>query len=74
MCLEQHLVCSSCRPRINTCPECREPYTDGRPGAGALGSGAGAGSGAGFRRHRYAERAGVELGALRKDRDQILAD
>ena len=67
MCLEQHLICSSCRPRITTCPECREPYTDGRPGAGV-------GAGAGFRRHRYAERAGVELEALRRERRQILGD
>ena len=57
MCMEQHLVCRGCRPKISSCPECRQPYTDG---------------GAGYRRHRYAERAGEELLALCRERDQIL--
>ena len=26
MCLQQHLVCSSCQPRVSSCPECREAY------------------------------------------------
>ena len=26
MCLQQHLVCSSCQPRVTSCPECREAY------------------------------------------------
>ena len=26
MCLQQHLVCSSCKPRVTSCPECREAY------------------------------------------------
>ena len=30
MCQEQHLVCSSCRPRLRECPECREVYR-GKP-------------------------------------------
>ena len=41
MCLDQHLVCSGCRPKISSCPECRQPYTDGGAGARA-GAGAGA--------------------------------
>ena len=59
MCLEQHLVCRGCRPKISSCPECRQPYTDG-------------GDGDGYRRHRYAERAGEELLALCRERDNIL--
>ena len=89
MCQEQHLVSSSCRPKISTCPECREPYTEGRSGvesgapvaqlgasgaqSGASGAQSGA-SGARFRRHRYAERAGRELEALRKERKEIRAE
>ena len=26
MCSQMHLICSKCRPRIQTCPECREVY------------------------------------------------
>ena len=26
MCQQQHLICSSCQPRVTSCPECREPY------------------------------------------------
>ena len=26
MCQQQHLICSSCQPRVSSCPECREPY------------------------------------------------
>ena len=26
MCSQMHLVCSKCRPRVMTCPECREVY------------------------------------------------
>ena len=25
-CVEQHLVCSQCRPRVGECPQCRQPY------------------------------------------------
>ena len=25
-CIEQHLVCSQCRPRVVECPQCRQPY------------------------------------------------
>ena len=25
-CVEQHLVCSRCRPRLVECPQCRQPY------------------------------------------------
>ena len=25
-CVEQHLVCSQCRPRVSECPQCRHPY------------------------------------------------
>ena len=25
-CIEQHLVCSQCRPRVSECPQCRQPY------------------------------------------------
>ena len=25
-CIEQHLVCSQCRPRVVQCPQCRERY------------------------------------------------
>ena len=25
-CVEQHLVCSQCRPRVVECPQCRQPY------------------------------------------------
>ena len=25
-CVEQHLVCSQCRPRVTVCPQCRQPY------------------------------------------------
>jgi len=27
-CDEQHIICSSCRPQVSVCPECREPYPD----------------------------------------------
>ena len=27
MCSEQHLICSTCRPRLSNCPECRVVYT-----------------------------------------------
>ena len=27
MCSEMHLICSSCKPKIKECPECRVPYT-----------------------------------------------
>ena len=30
MCEEQHLLCGSCRPRIQACPECRLQYTRNR--------------------------------------------
>ena len=30
MCQQQHLVCSSCQPKLSSCPECREPY-QGQP-------------------------------------------
>ena len=26
MCQQQHLICSSCQPRVTSCPECREAY------------------------------------------------
>merc|ERR1719468_732901 len=26
MCQQQHLICSSCQPRVSSCPECREAY------------------------------------------------
>merc|ERR1712179_451017 len=26
MCSEQHLICSTCRPKLSNCPECREGY------------------------------------------------
>ena len=26
MCQQQHLICSSCQPRVTSCPECREKY------------------------------------------------
>ena len=25
-CSKQHLICSSCRPKLKQCPECRIPY------------------------------------------------
>ena len=64
MCMEQHLVCGGCRPRIASCPECRQPYND-------VGEGAGVGVGAGYRRHRYAERAAEELEALWREKELI---
>jgi len=27
MCLEMHLICNRCRPKVRECPECRLPYT-----------------------------------------------
>merc|ERR1712099_36175 len=27
-CDEQHIICSECRPKVSTCPECREPYPE----------------------------------------------
>jgi len=27
MCSEQHLICSSCRPKLSSCPECRVVYS-----------------------------------------------
>jgi len=27
-CDEQHIICSSCRPQVSVCPECREPYPE----------------------------------------------
>ena len=29
-CQQEHLVCSTCRPQIRECPECREDY-EGEP-------------------------------------------
>merc|ERR1712183_383262 len=26
MCSEQHLICSTCRPKLSNCPECRVAY------------------------------------------------
>ena len=26
MCQQQHLICSSCQPRVSSCPVCREAY------------------------------------------------
>ena len=26
MCQQQHLICSSCQPKVTSCPECREAY------------------------------------------------
>ena len=26
MCLQMHLICSNCQPRVASCPECREAY------------------------------------------------
>merc|ERR1712129_284381 len=48
-CLESHLICSACRPRVAECPECRVVYKDKKP----------------KRRHRYAERMVEELNMLR---------
>ena len=28
LCSEEHLVCSTCRPKISQCPECREIYRE----------------------------------------------
>merc|ERR1719430_983058 len=25
-CDDQHIICSDCRPKVSTCPECRDPY------------------------------------------------
>jgi len=27
-CDDQHIICSSCRPKVSVCPECREPYPE----------------------------------------------
>ena len=27
-CLMMHLICSRCKPRVATCPECRERYRE----------------------------------------------
>ena len=27
MCSEMHLICSTCKPKVRECPECRVPYT-----------------------------------------------
>merc|ERR1712013_243908 len=25
-CEDQHLICSQCRPKVSSCPQCRRPY------------------------------------------------
>jgi len=51
-CPESHLICSTCRPKVTDCPECRLEYRDNdQP-----------------RRHRYAERMVEELDMLRRER------
>ena len=44
-CPERHLICSSCRPKVTACPECRVEYKDKSQ----------------HKRHRYAERMAEEL-------------
>jgi len=53
-CLESHLICSACRPRVTECPECRVVYKDKQP----------------TNRHRYAEKMVEELNMLRRELSQ----
>ena len=53
-CLESHLICSACRPRVTECPECRVVYKDKQP----------------TNRHRYAEKMVEELNMLRGELSQ----
>jgi len=55
-CQENHLICSSCRPMVKLCPECRMEYGDEK----------------GLRRHRYAEKTVRELDRLREERRKIM--
>eukprot|EP00092_Neocalanus_flemingeri_P000737 GFUD01000781.1.p1 GENE.GFUD01000781.1~~GFUD01000781.1.p1 ORF type:complete len:937 (+),score=231.94 GFUD01000781.1:203-3013(+) len=55
-CLESHLICSSCRPKVVECPECRVEYGDMEV----------------LRRHRYAEKTAIELERLKEERRTIL--
>ena len=50
-CSQSHLICSNCRPHVNTCPVCRERYSDQEN----------------YRRHRYAERELEEMKKLKED-------
>ena len=56
-CPSQHLVCGECRPRVRQCPSCRVPYPAWQLPV----------------RHRYAERAVLELAGLRARREGLLA-
>ena len=55
-CPESHLICSSCRPKVVECPECRMKYRDKKV----------------LRRHRYAEKTATELERLKEERRKIL--
>jgi hypothetical protein len=55
-CQENHLICSSCRPMVKMCPECRMEYGEKKV----------------LRRHRYAEKTVVELERLREERRKIM--
>ena len=55
-CQENHLICSSCRPMVKLCPECRMEYGGKKV----------------LRRHRYAEKTVVELERLREERRKIM--
>ena len=55
MCQESHLICSTCRPKVTRCPECRVELRDeGQP-----------------RRHRYAEMMVEDLDKLRNEMSNV---
>ena len=50
-CQESHVICSTCMPKLSSCPECRQSFKGkGLP-----------------RRHRYAEKSAVELKKLKEE-------
>ena len=55
-CQESHLICSTFRPKVLECPECRIEYRDNEM----------------LRRHRYAEKTASELERLKEERNKIL--
>lgn len=55
-CQENHLICSTCRPMVKLCPECRMEY-----GAEKV-----------LRRHRYAEKTVFELERMKEEKEKVL--
>ena len=55
-CQESHIICSSCRPKLKECPECRVEYPDKDV----------------MKRHRFAEKTVGEIERLKEERRKML--